>query len=269
MISQNIGFIGAGQMARALAEGLLRKGLVTPGQILASDPSPAARERFQEATQAETTANNLEVARRQDVIFLAVKPQQIPNVLHELAGRVSPEKLVLSLAAGIRLRQLQEGLGQSTRVVRIMPNTPALVGFGASAFALGESVRAEDGQLVQQLLEAVGLAVQVDEALLDAVTALSGSGPAYVFTFIEALTDAGVRHGLSRQVALKLAAQTVRGAAEMVLRTEQHPVLLKDQVTSPGGTTIAGLAAMEGAGFRGAVFAAVEAAWRRAGELGR
>lgn len=267
MIGKKIGFIGAGQMARALAEGFLRKGLLVPEDVMASDPDEQARQRFQATTGAATTSNNLEVIRHQEVIVLAVKPQQMPQVLAELTGRIAPEKLVISIAAGIRLKQLEEGLGRNTRVVRVMPNTPALVGFGASAFALGSHARAEDAALVQQLLEAVGIAVQVDEKLLDSVTALSGSGPAYVYLFIETLTDAGVRCGLPREIALKLATQTVRGAAEMVMKTGQHPVVLKDQVTSPGGTTIAGLVALEAGGFRSAVLAAVEAAWRRAGEL--
>ncbi|ASV74702.1 Pyrroline-5-carboxylate reductase [Thermogutta terrifontis] len=267
MITKKIGFIGAGQMARALAEGLLHKGLLVPDQVLASDPSESARQKFHEATGAETTPNNLDVVRRQDVVILAVKPQQIPKVLEELRGRVAPEKLVISIAAGIALQQLEEGLGAHTRVIRVMPNTPALVGFAASAYALGKNAGPDDASLVQQLLEAIGIAVRVDEKLLDAVTALSGSGPAYVYLMIEVLTDAGVRHGLSRDVALTLAAQTVRGAAEMVMRTGQHPAVLKDQVTSPGGTTIAALAAMESQGFRGAVLAGVEAAWRRAREL--
>lgn len=256
-------------MARALAEGFLKKGLLLPENVMASDPDERARERFQEVTGAQTTANNLEVARQQEVIFLAVKPQQMPQVLGELTGRIAPEKLVISIAAGVRLKQLEEGLGRNTRVVRVMPNTPALVGFGASAFALGSQARAEDATLVQQLLEAVGIAVQVDEKLMDTVTAVSGSGPAYVYLFIEVLTDAGVRHGLPREIALKLAVQTVRGAAEMVVKTGQHPAVLKDQVASPGGTTMAGIVALESGGFRSALFAGVEAAWRRAVELSR
>ncbi|MGQ9505687.1 MAG: pyrroline-5-carboxylate reductase [Thermogutta sp.] len=269
MIAKKIGFIGAGQMAQALAAGFVRKGLTAPADILASDPSEDACRRFHEITGARTTENNLEVVRTHDVIILAVKPQVIRGVFEEFQGRISPEKLIVSIVAGITLETLQQALGEGARIVRVMPNTPALVGFGASAFALGKNVRPEDVEIVQSLLNAVGIAVQVEERLMDAVTALSGSGPAFVYLFIETLTDAGVRHGLPRDLARRLAVQTVRGGSEMVIHTLQHPAVLRDQVTSPGGTTIAGLAALEQSNFRGAVFAAVEAAVQRARELSK
>ncbi len=236
---------------------------------LASDPQEDARRRFQEATGGRTTDNNLEVVRTQDVIILAIKPQVISKVLDELQGRISPEKLVISIVAGVTLETLQRALGENARVVRAMPNTPALVGCGVTAFTPGKNVRPADIQTVETILSAVGVAVQVEERLMNAVTAVSGSGPAFVYLFIEALIDAGVRHGLSRDLARQLVLHTVRGSSEMVIQSGDHPAVLRDRVTSPGGTTIAGLAALETHSFRGAVFAAIEAAVQRAEELSR
>jgi pyrroline-5-carboxylate reductase len=192
----------------------------------------------------------------------------MPIVFSELAGKCGTEKLIISIAAGVPLAKLTVGL-KTERVARVMPNTPALVGKGASAYALASGASTADGQLVGQLLGAVGLAFLVDEKHLDAVTGLSGSGPAYVYVMIEALADGGVKMGLTRDVALALAAQTVRGSAEMVLTTGEHPAALKDKVASPGGTTIAGLAALEDRGLRSALIAAVEAATKRSIELGK
>lgn len=269
MVSQTIGFIGAGQMARALAQGFVSAGLAAPGKIVAWDPVPEAGAAFCKAISgAKLAGSNAELVRQAEVCFLAVKPQSTAAVFAELAGKVTPEKLVVSIVAGATLARLSEGLGTS-RIVRVMPNTPALVGSGAAAFALGSGASAEDGKLVAALLGAVGRAIAVEEKLLDAVTGLSGSGPAFVYVLIEALSDGGVRMGLPRDVASLLAAQTVRGAAEMVLATGEHPAALKDKVASPGGTTIAGLAALEERGFRGSLIAAVEAATRRAQELGK
>ena len=269
MLSQTIGFIGAGQMARALAKGFAAAGLVRPEQIVAADPVPAAAQQFaSEVPGAKLSATNAALSQQADVIFLAVKPQSMTAVYGELAGKVGPGKLFVSIAAGITLAKLCEGL-KTERVVRVMPNTPALVGEGASAYALGKETTAEDGKLVGQLLGAVGKAFVVEEKLLDAVTGLSGSGPAFVYLMIEALADGGVRVGLPREIAAALAAQTVLGAAQMVLTTGEHPAALKDKVASPGGTTIAGLAALEERGLRGALIAAVEAATRRSQELGK
>lgn len=269
MLSQRIGFIGAGQMATALAQGLVKAGLTAPEALLASDPIPEALERFAKATGGRTTKDNRQVVGQQDVVFLAVKPQQIGQALDDIRPEVGPEKLVVSIAAGVRLATLAQGLGNAAvPLVRVMPNTPCLVGQGASAYCLGSHATEQHGRMVKQLLEAVGIAFQVEEKLLDAVTGLSGSGPAFVYVIIEALSDGGVRMGLPRNVATALAAQTVRGAAEMVLRTGDHPGVLKDRVTSPGGTTIAGLQALEAGGLRAALMAAVEAATRRSAELG-
>jgi pyrroline-5-carboxylate reductase len=267
MLDTRIGMIGAGQMATALGQGLVQAGLIGREQLLAADPSAEARERFARATGAKTTADNLEAAVWAEVLWLAVKPQQMPQVLAQLRGKIGPRHLVVSIAAGVRLAALAESLGPEMRLVRVMPNTPCLVGLGACAYCLGSRATRADGQLVADLLGAVGAAHQVDEKLMDAVTGLSGSGPAFVYVMIEALSDGGVRMGLPRQVAQALAAQTVRGAAEMILATGEHPAVLKDRVASPGGTTIAGLQALESGGLRAALIAAVEAATRRSIEL--
>ncbi len=268
MLNERIGFIGAGQMATALAQGWIRGRLVSAENVLAADPMADARQRFQKATGARTTADNLEVATRSQVVFLAVKPQQMATVLDGLRPDWNPAPLVVSIAAGIPIAAIATRLGESVRIIRVMPNTPCLLGQGAFGYCAGTTAREEDLRLVDQLLRAVGVAYQVEEKLMDAVTGLSGSGPAYVYVMIEAMADAGVKMGLPRQVAQDLAAQTVRGAAEMVLSTAEHPAVLKDRVASPGGTTITGLAALEAGGLRAAMIAAVEAATRRSAELG-
>jgi pyrroline-5-carboxylate reductase len=268
MLKQRIGMIGAGQMATALGKGFVQAGLVEASGLLAADPMVEARDRFAGATGAATGDDNLAVVEAADIVFLAVKPQQMAAVAAELAGKITAEKLVVSIAAGVRLETLAKVLGSDVRLVRVMPNTPCLVGQGACGFCLGEQATDDDAQLVEQLLGAVGIAYQVDEKLIDAVTGLSGSGPAFVYTVIEALSDGGVRMGLPRNVATALAAQTVAGAAEMVLSTGEHTGVLRDRVTSPGGTTIAGIQALESAGLRAALIAAVEAATRRSVELG-
>lgn len=266
MLTQSIGFIGAGQMAKALAQGFVRAKLLAAERIIACDPVPSAIEQFQAACPgARSAASNVAVAEQSDVLLLAVKPQSMPAVIAELAGHVAG-KLVVSIAAGIPLAKLRDL--KTERIIRVMPNTPCLIGKGASAYSLGSGATAADGELVGKLLSAVGLAFQVDEKHLDAVTGLSGSGPAFAYVVIEALADGGVKMGLPRDVALALAAQTVGGAAEMVLSQHEHPAVLKDRVASPGGTTIAGLAALEAHGLRGALIAAVEAATRRSAELG-
>ena len=269
MLDQRIGLIGAGQMATALAQGFIKAELITADRLMAADVDVAARERFAQAVSAETTADNDQVAARSDVIILAVKPQHLPAVTTGLRGKISAKQLVVSIAAGVRLASLTEWLGPSVRLVRVMPNTPCLVGQGASAYSLGEHATAADGALVGRLLRSLGSAWQVEERLLDAVTGLSGSGPAFVYMMIEALSDGGVRMGLPRQIATEMAARTVGGAAAMVLTTGEHPAVLKDRVASPGGTTIAGIQALEVAGLRAALMSAVEAATKRSIELGK
>jgi pyrroline-5-carboxylate reductase len=268
MLEQRIGLIGAGQMATALAQGFVKAGLTSADRLLASDPDEAARQRFGKVVGAPTTIDNSAVTANSNVVFLAVKPQQLPNVAAALRGKIPADRLIVSIAAGMRLKSLSEWLGPELRIVRVMPNTPCLVGEGASAYSLGEKATVADGALVGRLLEALGSAWQVDEKLLDAVTGLSGSGPAFVYVIIEALSDAGVQMGLPRKMATEMAAKTVRGAAAMVLATGEHPAVLKDRVTSPGGTTIAGLQALEAGALRAALMAAVEAATERSVELG-
>jgi pyrroline-5-carboxylate reductase len=262
------GFVGAGQMASALAAGWSRAGLLDAARSLAADPFPAARAAFAEKTGLKAVATNAEVARASDVLVLAVKPQVVGSVLKDLRPHLAPRHLVISIAAGVTLKALADGLGEATRLVRVMPNTPCLVGASASGYAAGPAATAEDIDLVGRLFGAVGKAFPLPESLLDAVTGLSGSGPAFVYVMIEALADGGVRVGLPRDVAVALASQTLLGAAKMVLETGQHPAALKDAVASPGGTTIAGLHALERAGLRAALIDAVEAATRRSQELG-
>lgn len=269
MAETRFGFIGAGRMATALARGLLSQGLADPERIVASDPLPTAAEAFTQATGAAAIDEGSQVAARSDCLFLAVKPRHMATALGQLAGRLTERHLVISVAAGVPLDAIAHMLGGGPRLVRVMPNTPCLIGQGASAYCLGPGATAADAQLVGRLLGAVGRAIEVDEKLLDAVTGLSGSGPAFVYLMIEALSDGGVRMGLPRDAALTLAAQTVRGAAEMVLATGEHPATLKDHVASPGGTTMAGLHALEAAGVRGALMNAVEAATLRSIELGK
>ena len=263
-----VGFLGAGQMATALAKGWLAAGLIDAKRSRAADPIPASRDAFGAATGIRTTAANVEVVNDADLIVLAVKPQIMAGVLAEIAPKIQSRHLVVSIAAGVTLDQLSASLGTATRIIRVMPNTPCLVGASATGIAAGPAAKAEDTALVKTLFAAVGTALVVPESQLDAVTGLSGSGPAYVYVMIEAMADGGVKAGLPRETALALAAQTVFGAAKMVLETKQHPAVLKDAVASPGGTTIAGLHALEQAGFRGAVMDAVVAATNRATELG-
>ena len=263
-----VGFLGAGQMATALARGWLAAGHVTPATCRASDPYPDARTKFEQLTGCPATADNREVVSASDVLVLAVKPQTLPALLDELRTQVTERHLVVSIAAGVPCKRLADGLLGNHRIVRVMPNTPCLLGASATGFAAGPGARPEDVALVERLFNAVGKAFAVPESLLDAVTGLSGSGPAFVYVMIEALADGGVRMGLPRDVATTLAAQTVLGAARMVLETGQHPGQLKDAVTSPGGTTIAGLHALERGGLRAALMDAVEAATRRSTELG-
>jgi pyrroline-5-carboxylate reductase len=267
-MSVPIGFLGAGQMATALAKGWTAAGLLDRTSSVASDPLPAAWTRFAADTGLRVVDSNAAVLAACRLIVLAVKPQVLPDVLWEIRPHVTRDHLFVSIAAGVTLDQLADQLGQETRIVRVMPNTPALVGASAAGFAAGAAATAQDVEQVGQLFSAVGTACPLPEKLLDAVTGLSGSGPAFVYVFIEALADGGVRAGLPREVALKLAAQTVFGSAKMVLETATHPAALKDAVASPGGTTIAGLHALERAGFRAAAMDAVTAAANRATELG-
>ena len=260
------GFIGAGKMASALIRGMIRDGHPA-GCIAASDSHAATRAALVGETGIRSFETNAEVVARSEVIVLAVKPQVMAEVMAELRPLLTPDHLVVSIAAGVSLATLAKGLGEDRRIVRVMPNTPAVVGEGASAYALGPRTIDGDEQTVRDCLEAVGKAFPVPESLLDAVTGLSGSGPAFVCLMIEALSDGGVRMGLPRDLATNLAARTLLGTAKLVLETGTHPGALKDQVTSPAGTTIAGLHALERGGLRGILIDAVEAATLRSREL--
>ncbi len=268
--NQRITFIGTGKMATALAAGFAG-GLLQPTQIRGCDPVAEARERFVAATGAGCVAVADPAAVLQDatVVVLAVKPAMIPQALQLVSAADLQAPLILSIAAGITLSALQDGLPPGSRVVRIMPNTPCLIGEGAAGATLGTHATEQDELLTTRLLQTVGFLTWVPEHLLDAVTGLSGSGPAYVYQMIEALSDGGVRMGLPRHVATTLAAKTLVGAARMVLETGRHPGELKDDVTSPGGTTIAALHELERAGLRAALMNAVQASTQRSIELGQ
>lgn len=264
-----IGFLGTGKMATALASGFVRD-LVTPAQIIGSDPFEESRSAFvksvgSDATVAESPEECLAAAQ---IIFVAVKPQMMKAALSDLQDALDSNQLIVSIAAGTSLETLESLLPSKQRVVRVMPNTPCLIGKGASGISPGTHATDDDIAIVCKLLQTVGIVESVPERLLDAVTGLSGSGPAYVFQMIEALSDGGVRVGLPRQTATRLAAQTLAGAAELLLHTGEHPGALKDAVTSPGGTTIAGIQKLEQAGLRAALIDAVEAATKRSQELG-
>ncbi len=269
MAQLKIGFLGAGKMATALARGFLNARLVRPGQIVAADPFEPARKHFGQETGAKIAISNIAVTKAANVLILATKPDQVAAALNEISPAFTDKHLVISIAAGVTLAKLEAALPAGARVIRVMPNTPALVGAGASGFALGKNATVADGELTKKLLSAVGVAMQVKEALLDAVTGLSGSGPAYVYQFIEALSDGGVAAGLPRDIATKLAAQTVLGGAKMVLDTGIHPGALKDQVTSPGGTTIEGLHELEKGKLRATVMSAVRVATEKSKKLGQ
>lgn len=265
-----LGFIGAGRMATALAQGCVKAGLVPPDGVLASDPSDGARATFAAALpQSTTTADSRQVVAGADVVVLAVKPQVMSQALADICDVVEPRHVVASIAAGITLARLAEGLPAGTRLIRVMPNTPCLIGQGASCFSRAPTATNDDALQVQRLLAAVGAAFEVPESQLDAVTGLSGSGPAFIYSAIEAMAAGGAAMGLPPELALKLAALTAGGAASMVQSTGLSPAELRSQVTSPGGTTLAGLEALEHADGAGAFRAAVEAATKRSIELGK
>ena len=264
---KSIGFVGAGNMAEAMIRGLLRGKVFAPGQVTASAPREERRRELAEKYAIRMTQENREAA-SQSIVVLSVKPQILSRVLDEISDSIRAESLVISIAAGVPVAAIQAKLRTGTRVVRAMPNTPALVDAGATAIAGGEHAQESDLEDAKRIFDAVGLTVILDESLLDAVTGLSGSGPAYVFLILEALSDAGVKVGLSRRTSQLLAAQTLLGSAKLLLETNEHPGKLKDMVTSPGGTAITGLHTLEHGGVRTTLMNAVEAATRRSRELG-
>jgi pyrroline-5-carboxylate reductase len=255
-------------MAEALIGGMLASHVAEPASIFATDPLATRRDVLKSRFGIQVDECNSKAVRSADLVVLAVKPQAMPAVLAEV-GQALSRKLVVSIAAGVTIAWIRERIAAPRGIVRAMPNTPALVRAGATALAYQADLAADDVAAARALFEAVGSVVSVEERLMDAVTGLSGSGPAYVFVVIEALADGGVKMGLPRAIAELLAAQTVLGAARMVLESGEHPARLKDQVASPGGTTIAGLHQLEAGGMRGCLMAAVEAATNRSQELGR
>lgn len=269
LAARRIGFLGGGAMAGALIKGLLESHRVGKDQLRASDTKPSRLEELVTAYGIEATADNAALVRWADVVVVAVKPQIVDRVLPVVAANLAPGALVVSIAAGVPVEVFEDVLPAGARVVRSMPNTAAIALAGATAIAAGTHAEEGDMAVARALFEAVGRCVVLDESLLDAVTGLSGSGPAYVMLMIEALADGGVKVGLGRDVALLLAAQTVYGAAKLQLDTGEHPGRLKDMVTSPGGTAIAGLHTLESGGLRRTLIDAVEAASLRAAELGR
>jgi pyrroline-5-carboxylate reductase len=268
MKTRRLGFLGAGNMASALIQGLLHGDVLPPAHILASDVKIERLEQLSAEHGIRTTMDNHQLLRESDVVVLAVKPQVIDRVLTEIGADVRADQLVVSVAAGVPVEALESRLPPGSRVVRAMPNTPATVQAGATAIAGGANASADDLRVAREMFEAVGRVVVVEEALLDAVTGLSGSGPAYVMLIIEAMADGGVKVGLHRDTALLLAAQTVFGSAKLLLETGEHPGRLKDMVTSPGGTAIAGLHTLESGALRKTLIDAVECASKRSAELG-
>ena len=256
-------------MAEAMIGGLVRGKHVQPERIIASDPRKERLEELRQSHGIQATQNNRDIVQRSSLIVLSVKPQIMDKILREVGEHVKPGTLVVSIAAGVDTGTIEESLADGARVVRAMPNTPALVGAGATAISAGKHASEADLATARAMFDAVGITVELEESHLDAVTGLSGSGPAYVFLILEALADAGVKVGLSRRNAQRLAAQTVMGSAKLLLETNEHPGKLKDMVTSPGGTAIAGLHTLEEGGLRTTLINAVETATKRARELGR
>jgi pyrroline-5-carboxylate reductase len=267
LTKKKVAIIGAGNMGVALMQGMIESGAVPPDNIIVKNKrlerSKALAERF--GVRVATTST--EAAINADVVLLAVKPQILIKVVEEIR-EVAGSALLISVAAGVSTRKIEAAVGGATRVIRAMPNTPAVIKEGATAISAGAHATEEDLALAELVFQKIGRVVVVDEVHLDAVTGLSGSGPAYVFLIIEAFADAGVKVGLTREIAMELAVQTIKGSARMLQETDEHPGKLKDQVTSPGGTAIAGLHTLEAGGLRTTIMNAVEAATHRARELG-
>lgn len=263
------GIIGGGNMGEALIKGVLKSGLAKPEEISFFEPTPDRRSYILDEYSIHAASSNTELVDGSQTIILAVKPQVMDVVLSEIGSSVTMDHLVVSIAAGVRIEDMESKLASGVPVIRSMPNTPALVLASATAMAAGNHATDEHLAKAREIFESVGVAIVVDEKQMDVVTGLSGSGPAYVFLMIEAMADAGVLRGLSRQEAILLAEQTLYGAALLALESKTHPAQLKDMVTSPGGTTIAGLKALEDGGFRDLIMEAINAATERSIELGK
>ena len=268
MLKEKIGFIGGGKMGEALINGILRAGLSSSDKIMVSDVDKKRLQILEKEAGIKTTQDNKKITSDSDIIILAVKPNMMGSVLDELNSEITSKHLIISIAAGIPLSFIESSLNKGCRAIRVMPNTPCLVGETAAGYALGEKATRNDGKLVGQLLDAVGKSFLLEEKYLDAVTGLSGSGPAFIYVVIEALADGGVKMGLPRDVANTLAAQTAFGAAKMVLESDTDIGQLRDSVASPGGTTIEGLHALEKGGLTNVLIDAVEAATKKSKSLG-
>lgn len=266
LFDTTIGFIGGGNMAEALIKGLLAGGM-SPGRIIVAEPLAERRALLAETLKVKTVDENTAAAATAQVVVIAVKPQVAASVLSGLDGSVTADKLVVSIMAGISTIAIEESLRNGMRIVRAMPNTPALVQSGATAICAGRRADIADLELARELFLTVGTVVTVTERQMDAVTGVSGSGPAYAFSFIEALADAGVKNGLPRETAAALAVQTLMGAAKLVQQSGDHPAVLRDRVTSPGGTTISALHTLENGRFHGLIMDAVDAAVKRSKDL--
>ncbi|XP_002736890.1 pyrroline-5-carboxylate reductase 2-like [Saccoglossus kowalevskii] len=262
----SVAIVGAGKFGQAIARGFVRAGLVAADRIIASTP---CSEDLAKAAKigVRTTFDNLEAVKPSNVVFLAVKPDVMRTVLYEIAPIISERHIVVSVAAGVKISYVEDKLPVDTRVIRVMSNTPCMVGEGATVFARGTAAKDSDSVLVQQFFSTLGFCVESEESSLDAVTGVSGSGPAYAFCAIDAMADGGVKMGLPRDLALKLAAQTMLGAAKMTLEPGSHPMILKDNVGSPGGTTMAGVHKLEELGFRNCLISAVESTTVKSVEL--
>ncbi len=266
---KNITIIGGGKMGSIIARGLITQKMAAPKNIIISDIDTRRLNLLRKSLKTGISHDNLKAVKETDIIILAVKPQNMATTLQEISSAVTKSKVVISIAAGITTKFIESRLVKGVRVIRVMPNTPALVGEGAAAVAAGRYAKAVDVKLARSIFDAVGISVEVKEKLMDAVTGLSGSGPAYFFLIIEALIEAGLKTGLSRELAKKLATQTMLGAAQLCLESDQEPSHLREMVTSPNGTTFAGLKVMEKKNIRGTIIATVEAATRRSKELAK
>jgi pyrroline-5-carboxylate reductase len=264
---KKIAIIGGGKMGSIIAQGLIAHKIIPGKDIIVTDIDAARLEFLRSSMKLKVSQNNKKAVKGADIIILAVKPQNMAATLTEISSAIDKTKMVISIAAGITTNFIEKSLTKGARVVRVMPNTPALVGEGAAAVAKGSCAKADDIKLTHAIFDAVGISVEIEEKLMDAVTGLSGSGPAYCFLIIEALIDAGEQMGLPRTLAAKLAIQTMLGAARLCLESDKQPAQLREMVTSPGGTTVAGLKALEEGKIRATIISAVEAATKRSREL--
>ena len=265
--NKKIAIIGGGKMGSIIAQGLIAQKISPNKDIIVTDIDAARLEFLRKSMRLKVSQDNEKAVKGADIIILAVKPQNMAATLKEISSAVDKTKFVISIAAGITTAFIESHLVKGARVLRVMPNTPALIGEGAAGVAKGSCAKKSDAKLAHIIFNAVGISVEVEEALIDAVTGLSGSGPAYCFLIIEALIDAGEKMGLPRDLAAKLAMQTMLGAARLCIHSDKQPAELREMVTSPGGTTVAGLKALEEGNIRATIIAAVEAATKRSKEL--